>query len=85
MAKTTANPGYCPRIGAALLIFAATILLSGCKEATSQQSPNGVSESNDVQTQSKTPAKAENPTPAENAQSNTVVPAQEGKHSQVVP
>lgn len=74
MSDQTVKAHYCLSIGAVILIVAA-ITLNGCKETSSQPSANEPSESNNVQTPSQAPPKADTPTPDQNqtsAQSPTV-------------
>ncbi len=77
MSKQTVRTHYWLSIGVVILIVAA-ITLNGCKETTSQPAPNGASESNNVQTPSQAPPKADAPAPDQNkatAQSPTVADA----------
>src|SRR3972149_6773370 len=72
-------------------MLAAAITLNGCKETTSQPATNGASESNNAQTPSQAPPKADTPAPDQNqtttqsptdadaAQLHVVAPAEKNK------
>ena len=66
MLKQTVKTRYCLLIGAVVLMLAAAITLNGCKETTSQPATNGASESNNAQTPSQAPPKADTPAPDQN-------------------
>lgn len=79
MLKQTVKTHHCLSIGVVILIFAAAMSLSGCKETTSQPAPNEPADSNNVQTPSQAPAKAGNPTAADAAKPHVVASAEQKK------